>query len=139
MDSKKQLKLSNTLVKLNEVTDAWVELPELLEYFDISEEEAHEIQECHKRGHGIEGQIYGYSDLHYAYHALTLCELNNFMTESQILHAMYWIKTIYLALMRRTPKKSTPSTKQQHGNGNRDGEDSGEEDAENSENDDADR
>ena len=55
-------------------------------------------------GRGIEGQIYELSDLHYAYQALTLCEINRFMSAEQIGHAQYWIKQIYLGLMRRTPK-----------------------------------
>ena len=55
-------------------------------------------------GRGIEGQIYELSDLHFAYQALTLCEINQFMSAEQIGHAQHWIKVIYLGLMRRTPK-----------------------------------
>ena len=39
------------------------------------------ISECHKTGHGIEGQIYEKSELHYAYQALKVCQQKDFMSD----------------------------------------------------------
>lgn len=72
---------------MQEECDSWVELPEILTYFDIDEEEAKMASACHKVGHGIEGQIYEYSALHYVYHALTVADEKSFMSKEQINHA----------------------------------------------------
>ena len=66
---------------MSEEGDDWAEVSDLHEFFDISTEEAKLIEECHKVGHGIEGHIYEYAVLHYAYQALTVCDLNDFMTK----------------------------------------------------------
>ena len=113
------------------MADSWVELPELLDYFDIGPEDAKLIVECHKKGHGIEGAIYEHADLHYAYQALTVCEINSFMTSEQIGHAQYWIKAIILGLMQRSTKTSTFLSSKKKAN--KDKDDSGDE-VENSEN-----
>ena len=39
-------------------------------FFDIDEDEAAQIKECHKVSAGMDGQIYLYSHLHFAYQAL---------------------------------------------------------------------
>ena len=61
------LKLGGQLSKLIETTDDFVEEDTLLEFFDLSEAETTTIRECHKLANGIEGQIYEFSTLHFAY------------------------------------------------------------------------
>ena len=45
----------------------------MVEFLDINEEEEALAKECHKVAHGIEGNIYEFAELHYAYQALTIC------------------------------------------------------------------
>ena len=60
-------KITNVLQKINPVTDTLAEKADLFEFFDIEPEEVQQIELCHKVGHGIEGQIYEFAALHYAY------------------------------------------------------------------------
>ena len=43
------------------------------EFIGISEEEAEHIKECHRVSAGIDGQIYLYAPLQFAYQALQVC------------------------------------------------------------------
>ena len=111
---------------MNEETDIWVEVADLHEFFDIQPDEAQMIEECHKKGHGIEGQIYEYAAFHYAYSALMTCSLKDLMSSDQVNHAQLWVKEIFLGLMRRTPLKVAVASPKGKGGGGSDDEESGE-------------
>ena len=74
-------------------------------FFGISADEAAQIEECHRRSAGIDGQIYLYSPLQFAYQALQVCHWGDHMTDEQVAVAQYWVKEIYLGLMGRQPRK----------------------------------
>ena len=65
--------MTGQLLKLNEEKDDFATVGDLVEFLDISEEEEVLAKECHKVAHGIEGNIYEFAELHYAYQALTIC------------------------------------------------------------------
>ena len=107
------MKMCNQLNKLREKSDYHVSKEELFEFFDISEEDAKLICKNHQHANGIENQIFEFSELHYAFQALIIMEQSKLMTSEQIAYAQYWVKAIYLALMRRSPRvKSQALAKQ---------------------------
>ena len=95
-------KLGQALIKANPASDLIPDYTDIFEFFDLDQNDVYTIRECHRVAAGIEGQIYIFSLLSYAYNCLILCKQAGCMNEEQVAHAQHWVKILYMGLMQRS-------------------------------------